>query len=125
MGYLLYDENKKELIEINQGEEETLKFLYKHLDCNTVQVVMMTNGITAWVDENALLTNNYTHVHDIIDGRFVHSMVGNIIFSSTNGEEIADLSEGQIDYIKNELEIKTQSVEEYLKNNKTEYNDGL
>ncbi|WP_323709449.1 DUF3846 domain-containing protein [Mammaliicoccus sciuri] len=125
MGYLLYDENKKELIEINQGEEETLKFLYKHLDCNTVQVVMMTNGITAWVDENALLTNNYTHVHDIIDGRFVHSMVGNIIFSSTNGEEIADLSKGQIDYIKNELEIKTQSVEEYLKNNKTEYNDGI
>lgn len=125
MGYLFYDENKKELIEINQGEEETLKFLYRHLDCNTVQIVMMTNGITAWVDENALLTNNYTHVHDIIDGRFVHSMVGNIIFSSTNGEEIADLSKGQIDYIKNELEIKTQSVEEYLKNNKTEYNDGL
>lgn len=125
MAYLFYDENKKELIEINQGEEETLKFLYRHLDCNTVQIVMMTNGITAWVDENALLTNNYTHVHDIIDGRFVHSMVGNIIFSSTNGEEIADLSKGQIDYIKNELEIKTQSVEEYLKNNKTEYNDGL
>ena len=125
MSYLFYNEDTKELTEINQGEEETLEFLYKHLDCNTVQVVMMTNGITAWVDENALLTNNYTHVHDIIDGRFVHSMVGNIIFSSTNGEEIADLSEGQIDYIKNELEIKTQSVEEYLKNNKTEYNDGL
>ena len=125
MGYLFYNEDTKELTEINQGEEETLKFLYRHLDCNTVQIVMMTNGITAWVDENALLTNNYTHVHDIIDGRFVHSMVGNIIFSSTTGEEIADLSEGQIDYIKNELQIKTQSVEEYMSKNKNEYNDGI
>lgn len=125
MSYLFYNEDTKKLTEINQGEEETLKFLYKHLDCNTVQVVMMTNGITAWVDENALLTHNYTHVHNIIDGRFEHNMVGNIVFTSTNGEEVADLSKGQIEYIKNELKIETQSVEEYLKNNKTEYNDGI
>ncbi len=125
MSYLFYNEDTKELTEITQGEEETLKFLYKHLDCNTVQVVMMTNGITAWVDENALLTHNYTHVHNIIDGRFEHNMVGNIVFTSTNGEEVVDLSKGQIEYIKNELKIESQSVEEYLKNNKTEYNDGI
>lgn len=125
MSYLFYNEDTKELTEINQGVEETLKFLYKHLDCNTVQVVMMTNGITAWVDENALLTHNYTHVHNIIDGRFEHNMVGNIVFTSTKGEEVDDLSKGQIEYIKNELKIETQSVEEYLKNNKTEYNDGI
>lgn len=47
MSYLFYNEDTKELTEINQGEEETLKFFYKHLDCNTVQVVMMTNGINA------------------------------------------------------------------------------
>lgn len=52
-------------------------------------------------------------------------MVGNIVFTSTNGEEVADLSKGQIEYIKNELKIETQSVEEYLKNKKSEYNDGL
>lgn len=125
MSYLFYNEDTKELTEITQGEEETLKFLYKHLDCNTVQVVMMTNGITAWVDENALLTHNYIHVHNIIDGRFEHNMVGNIVFTSTNGEEVVDLSKGQIEYIKNELKIESQSVEEYLKNNKTEYNDGI
>lgn len=125
MSYLFYNEDTKEFNGINQGDEETLKFLYKHLDCDTVEIVRMNHDIMAWVDENALLTLNYTHVHNIIDGRFEHSIVGNIIFSGTNGTEIGDLSDEQINYIKNELKIETQSVEDYLKNKKTEYNDGL
>lgn len=125
MAYLFYNENEKTLTKINKGDEPTLKFFYNTLNCDMVQVVMFNNGIGAWVDENALLTGNYTHVHNIQDGGLVHSMVGNIVFTGTDGEEVGELTDEQIGYIKNSIKINTETAQEYLERNKSEYNDGI
>ncbi|WP_323705957.1 hypothetical protein P3U41_06030 [Mammaliicoccus sciuri] len=126
MAYLFYDENTQDFKKIEREENESnLELFYKHLNSNTVQIVMFKDGITAWVDENSLLTGNYSHVHYITEDGYTSSVVGNIIFTGTKGEDTADLTNEQIEYIKNKLKIDTMSIEEYLDKNKSEYNDGI
>lgn len=130
--FLKFDDQKKKLIDVSKNKKQTnLEFLRKQLDCNLVDV--QTIGLVdVWVDDEALLTNNYEHIHTLKytdENKRVEELIvaGSFVFADYNQEgETIPLTNEMKKFIRENIEITSETPQEYVSRIiGNEYNDGI
>ncbi|EGQ1387219.1 DUF3846 domain-containing protein [Staphylococcus aureus] len=108
--FYMYSEKTQRLTTVNAHETvDTLKLFYQIIGCDIVEMVYLDHGITVVVDEEGLLKNPIDiNVIKEKKSKQTMQMTGNMIFIAIDeyGRTVG-LSEKQMKYIKNELEIVT------------------
>ena len=130
--YLKFDDQKKKIIDVSKNKKDTnLDFLRKQLDCNLIDV--QTIGLVdVWVDDEALLTNNYEHIHTLKytdENKRVEELTvaGSFLFADYNQEgETIPLTNEMKKFIRENIKITSETPQEYYDRMKpVDYDDGF
>lgn len=98
------DDEGLRVVEIDNG----LQSLYKELNCDTIDIQERKVGryhLQFVVDDEGLLKDGEKHIHavsnkaNLLDGQR-EMFVGNILITSTRGENLSSLTPNQIDAVK-------------------------
>lgn len=130
--FLKFDDRKKRLVDVSKSKKDTnLEFLRKQLDCNLIDV--QTIGLVdVWVDDEALLTNNYEHIHTLKytgENKRVEELTiaGSFVFADYNQEgETIPLTNEMKKFVRENIKITSETPQEYYNRMKpVEYDDGF
>lgn len=130
--FLKFDDRKKRLVDVSKSKKDTnLEFLRKQLDCNLIDVQTI-DLVDVWVDDEALLTNNYEHIHTLKytdENKRVEELIvaGSFVFADYNQEgETIPLTNEMKKFIRENIEITSETPQEYYDRMKpVDYDDGF
>lgn len=114
--FLKYHADRKEFEVIKKEEtEDMLKFLYRQIECDIIEIARLSDDIEVVVDEEGLFKGDNAMTQLIFEGRKTQPFSGNLVFVSPDYEtgEIISLTDEMIEHIQQQLFIPVGVASDY------------